>query len=257
MTSPRPPLDPSAITTRNAASICVPFSDLDRRPGGPRDRQLIYGDPVLILDRSEGWCHVQSEKDGYCGYVAQDSLSPPSAPSHWVHAAATHAYETANFKSANRVSLTFGSQIAALKQEGLFVETVLGFVPSVHLTPIGTKATDPAKIATLFLETPYLWGGNSRWGIDCSGLVQAALLACAIACPGDSHEQQHIGCAATGSFKRNDLLFWKGHVALVTDPDTLIHANAGSMTTRFEGIQEAVDRISSAGDGPITAHRRL
>jgi cell wall-associated NlpC family hydrolase len=129
-------------------------------------------------------------------------------------------------------------------------------VPKQHLGPVDVFEDDPAGIAALYLDTPYLWGGNSRWGIDCSGLVQAACHACGIACPADSDMQQaSLGILLPdGSIpQRNDLMFWEGHVALVWDDDTLIHANGNDMAVVFESLEEALDRI----EGQITAHRRL
>ena len=249
--------DPNLISQDEAAQVMRPVVDLCRMPSGPRDRQLLFGDDARVLHKAHGWSYVQAAKDGYCGHVISESLGAPITATHYICAPATHAYEKADFKSPDRVSLSHASRVTVISQSDKFAETSLGFIPTIHLKRLTEQSTDPANVAALYLGTPYLWGGNSRWGIDCSGLVQAALLACGISCPGDSDQQQALGQEATGGYQRNDLLFWKGHVALVTDPDTLIHANASAMATVFEPIKGAIKRIKSQGDGPVTAHRRL
>jgi len=155
------------------------------------------------------------------------------------------------------MALSHLSRITALSETADYVEMQHGFIPKKHLSPAGTPASDPAKIAAFYLGTDYLWGGNTRWGIDCSGMVQAALLACGHACPGDSDMQQSLGHAAGGPVQRNDLLFWKGHVALALDGRRIIHANAGAMACVVEPLDAAIRRIADQGDGPVTAHRRL
>ena len=118
--------------------------------------------------------------------------------------------------------------------------------------------SDPATVAQLHFGVPYLWGGNSTLGIDCSGLVAAALRACDIACPADSDMQQQVlGRPFEGEYERGDLLFWKGHVGMMVDPETLIHANAHHMATAYEPIERAILRIAAQGDGPVIARRRL
>ncbi len=129
----------------------------------------------------------------------------------------------------------------------------------MHLRALGEWCQDPVAVAEMFLGTPYLWGGNSRDGIDCSGLVQAALLACGRDCPGDSDQQAGIGTelAEGDALRRGDLVFWKGHVAMVVDGDRLIHANGHSMSVAHEGIAACIERIAAAGGGPVTARRRV
>ena len=226
-------------------------------PNGARDRQVLCGETVSILATSKGWYYVQTAKDGYCGYVFNTDLGSMGIATHTISAPATHVYSAADLKSREQFSLTFGSRISAAEIGTKFVETEQGFIPIQHIKPIDDRSADPAEIAKLFLGTPYLWGGNSRWGIDCSGLVQAALLACGIPCPGDSDQQMTLGTKATGAWQRNDLLFWKGHVALVVDAETMIHANAHAMAVTYEPIKTAISRIEISGDGPVTAHRRL
>ena len=257
MSDQRTTPDPAQITQRDPAQIVLAVSDLCRTPDGPRVRQLIFGDSVVVLNTRDGWCYVQADKDGYCGHIRSSTLGALLRPSHKVTAPATHIYERPDFKSPNLLGLSFGSQLQVTGKTEKFAQIDAGFVPLPHLAEVDTYATDPATVCALFLGTPYLWGGNSREGIDCSGLVQAALLACAIPCPGDSDQQQSIGAAATGPYQRNDLIFWKGHVALVVDADTLIHANAYTMSVTNEPITAAIKRISDQGDGPVTAHRRL
>lgn len=259
MTDQRMTPDPSKITNDTAGQISIPLTDLCRSPGGPRDRQALYGDALVILGADSGWNYVQLTKDSYCGYIKSSDIGAQLQATHHVISAATHAYETPDFKSPDRASLSFGSRIHVSSITQGFAETTLGHIPVQHLSPIAKSASDPSEIARIFLGTPYLWGGNSRWGIDCSGLIQAACLACGIPCPGDSDQQQKMLGAPVpvgSSYEKNDLLFWKGHVALVVETDLLIHANAHHMAVTLEPISEAIPRIAKS-DGPISAHKRL
>lgn len=240
--------------------IITPVVDVLRRPDGPRDRQLLFGDTVTVADTRDGWSHVTSDKDNYSGWVASDQLDSPVADTHWISAPATHAYAQPDMKSPDRISLSFGSKIRVLSNQNAFLETELGFIPAVHAKLIETRLTDPVAVAEMFLGTPYLWGGNSRFGLDCSGLVQAGMLACGMACPGDSGDQEReLGEALPpGSEpKHGDLLFWKGHVAWVYGENMLLHANAYHMDVTFEPMDQAIRRILDQGDGPVTAHKRL
>jgi len=251
--------NPPHVSRGKAAQVAVPIVDLLRRPGGPRDRQLLFGDKVQIQQAKDGWSHVHADKDGYAGYVSTASLGAERQATHWISAPSTHVYQAPDLKSPDQMTLSFGSRITVLSRAGSFAQIPNGYVPDIHLTPIGTHLTDPPGVATLFLGTPYLWGGNSRAGIDCSGLVQAAFLACGRPCPGDSSQQENAFGPALPSGtqpRRGDLLFWNGHVAMVHDPDTLLHANAHHMAVRYEPLVPALKRIEAQGDGPVTSHRR-
>ena len=257
MTDPRLTPDPARITEETPAQVVTAVCDLCRSREGPRDRQLLFGETVTVLDSAEGWHYVQAAKDGYCGYIKSQMLGIPQKVTHRVSAPATHAYEKADIKSPDLISLSFGSLLRVTATAGDMAQTNAGFVPLKHLTPQDTPASDPVAIAAIFLGTPYLWGGNSRWGIDCSGLIQVSLRTCGISCPGDSDMQITLGHAAEGPCKRNDLLFWKGHVAIAIDGDTILHANAHSMSVAYESRADAITRIAAQGGGPVTAHRRL
>ena len=154
-----------------------------------------------------------------------------------------------------------GARLTIAAEHGRFMETVDGlFVPAPHLCPLGRWAADAASVAERFLGTPYLWGGNSRAGIDCSGLVQAALTAAGHFCPGDSDMQERsvgLPVAPGEAPRRGDLYFWKGHVAMAVSADRLIHANGFHMAVGYEGIEAAAERIAAQGEGPVTAIRRL
>lgn len=243
------------------ARLVVPLADLLRAPDGQRDRQCLMGDRVLVLEQGERFAFVQAEKDGYCGYLTLGALGKDVPQTHWVSAPATHLYTTPGIKLREAAGLTLGAQLCIRGQDEKFFETADGlFVPRQHLRPMVERLTDPAHIAEMFLGTPYLWGGNSRGGIDCSGLVQAALLACGIPCPGDSDLQfAALGRPiADGGVRRGDLFFWRGHVAMAVDPDRIIHANGFRMAVTQEGIAEAMARIAQQeGPAAYLGARRL
>ncbi len=241
-----------------ARQVIVPIANLLRAPDGPRDRQVLMGESLRVLEDRDGWSFVQTDKDGYCGYVKSARVGPVQEVTHWINAPSSHIYEDANFKSRDIAALSFGSKITVVEMQARFARTSFGYVPRQHLTEIGNVERSPAQVARLFLGTPYLWGGNSRFGIDCSGLVQVALTACGFDCAADSDLQERsLGRTATGNPKGGDLLFWKGHVAMLADNKTLIHANAHHMSVVLEGLDVALARIAAQGDGEVTRHVRL
>jgi cell wall-associated NlpC family hydrolase len=237
------------------------LADLRDAPGGRRERQLLHGEQVTVYEDEGGWAFVQAARDGYVGYLASDALIAPSEPTQMVAVPASHLYTAANLKSPEAMGLSFGSRLRIVSGHGSFYETDTGhFVPRPHVRPVNRPFADAATVAQLFFGAPYLWGGNSIRGIDCSGLVQAALLACGIACPGDSDLQEAaLGAALPDGepLARGDLVFWKGHVALAVDGETLIHANAHHMAVAYEPFAAAARRIEAQGGGPVTSRRRL
>ncbi len=245
-----------AYTPGRPVRLSAALADLCRAPAGPRDRQLNFGADLTLLDERDGWAFVQAALDGYCGWVRAEHLGGSlPAITHRVGAAATHVYSGPDLKTPETASLSLGARLSVTARENGFAQLAQGgWVPVQHLSD--RPARDPAAVAERLIGTPYLWGGNSRAGIDCSGLVQAALGACAAPCPGDSDMQEAAFPPVSDQIRRNDLLFWPGHVALALDDRQMIHATAFAMAVIIEPIDRAIARIEAAGHGPFHGARR-
>jgi cell wall-associated NlpC family hydrolase len=221
-------------------------------PDAPLATEALKGERVSIYDtNAEGWAWGQLAGDGYVGWLPANALaSPGPAPTHKVAGLRTFAFPGPSIKLAPIEALPFGAQLAIVRVVDPLAVTHTGaYVPAVHLAPIGSYDRDFVAVAERFLGVPYLWGGKTALGLDCSGLVQIALAACGIACPRDSDMQEATVGAVTalGDLQRGDLIFWTGHVAIVRDRASLIHANAFHMAVAIEPVAEAVARIRSAG----------
>ena len=247
-------------------TVQQPLVNLSERPRGARTSQLLFGEAFRVIDERDGYAFGQGLRDGYCGWVLSAALGRQEAPTHWVAAPATHLYPKASVKAPPETAVFFGSQVRVTSDGGAFLKISTGhFVPAAHLQPVRARFADPVAVADLFLGTPYLWGGSSRWGLDCSGLVQAALVATGRECPRDSDQQM----AALGrdlregeAPRRGDLVFWRGHVGFVAGDDMLLHANAHHMAVAYEPLAHAVERIRTAdetgtGAGEVLAIKRL
>ncbi len=232
-------------------------------PDAPLETEALYGEKVTIYDESEGWAWVQLERDAYVGHLPLSALGAPSDPTHRVSSLRTHAYPGPSIKLPPRMALSLGARLAILRCEGDFAVTADGlWLWGRHLAAVGSREEDFVAVAELFLETPYLWGGRTSEGIDCSGLVQTALTTAGIEAPRDSDMMearlgQPVALDGSAPLARGDLVFWEGHVGMMRDARTLLHANGFHMKVVGEPLAEARARIAASGGGDVTSARRL
>ncbi len=232
------------------------------RPDAPLETEALFGETVTAYDESEGWAWVQLARDGYVGYlpgVALGSLRAP--PTHRVAALRTHVYPGPSIKLPPVMALSLGARVAIRRFEGDFAIAEDGScLWARHLAEASSREPDFVAVAELYLNAPYLWGGRTSEGIDCSGLVQSALTAAGIVSPRDSDMMEAaLGSpvAAERALARGDLVFWKGHVGVMRDAKTLLHASGWHMAVTSEPLIQARARIAASGGGEITSVRRI
>ena len=226
--------------------------------------QALKGERVTVYDRNgEGFAWGQLNSDGYVGWLPDRALAKPlAAPTHKVTALRTFAFPGPSIKLPPVETLSMGAMLTVTREDDAFAVTREGwYLPRPHLGGLDEMAADFAAVAERFVGTPYLWGGKSSLGIDCSGLVQIALNAAGTGCPRDSDMQQDglgraLSPAEAKHLQRGDLIFWKGHVAIARDANTIVHANAHHMATVIENTRDAIARIKAAGS-EITVIKRM
>jgi hypothetical protein len=234
--------------------VVVGVAPLRKEPShqAPLLTEALYGERVTIYETDEeGWAWGQLKSDSYVGWMPASALLAPQAePTHRVSALRTLVFPGPSIKLPPTDALPLEARVAVVRQDDdLAVTATGGHIPARHLAPLHSKESDFVAVAERFVGTPYLWGGKSSVGIDCSGLVQVALSACGIACPRDSDMQevtlgQPISLAG---LQRGDLIFWKGHVAIALGRNSMIHANAFHMAVAIEPVAEGLTRIGAAG----------
>lgn len=243
-----------------AMRLAAGMAPLRRQPGddAPMDTQLLFGEAFTVYDEKDGWAWGQAALDLYVGYVRADALAPPGPmPTHSVAVPRTFVYRDADLKSPPLFWLSMNAKLAVGERSGNFSRIQpLGWIFSAHLAKAGDHAADFVAVAENFIGTPYLWGGKDSLGMDCSGLLQTAMQRAGLACPRDSDMQANLGRSHPVNLdrlQRGDLIFWKGHVGILRDAETLLHANAFSMQVTSEPLAGAAARI----ENPVACIRRL
>jgi len=242
-------------------ACAVGTADLHEAPddAARRSSQLLFGEAATVFDEAGGWAWVQCAADGYVGYVRSSALAMPGpAPSHRVSAPRTFRFAAPDIKSPVLDTLPGGALLAATEQDdGKWLRLDRGgYVFARHCRPAGEIEADHVAAALRLVGTPYLWGGRSSLGVDCSGLVQLAMAATGRDCPRDSDMQRdRLGALAAqgpaASYARGDVVFFPGHVGIMADGERLLHATAFTLDVTVEPLEDVVAR----GNGILAVRR--
>lgn len=248
--------------------VLVPAAPVRRapRPDAPLETEALFGEDVLVFETTgEGWSWVQLVGDGYVGWMPATALGPVAAPpTHRVRVPLTFLFPGPDIKLPPLAALPMGALVTARgetedRNASYLLVAPAGAVVRQHLGAPDERAADFVAVAEGFLGVPYLWGGRTQAGIDCSGLLQTALRMAGVEAPRDTDMQERaLGTRLAGvePLRRGDLVFWKGHVGMMLDGARLLHANAHHMMTAVEPLTEAITRIEQRGS-PVTSIRRL
>ncbi|WP_108681865.1 NlpC/P60 family protein [Methyloceanibacter sp. wino2] len=227
------------------------------------DTEALHGETVMVFHEADGWAWVQLDHDGYVGYVPSEGLGSMGAPAtHRIAALRTYVFPEPDAKAPPQGMLSLNARVSVTEEGGRYVPLETGgFVYASHIVPVGHQAPDFVAVAEGFLGAPYLWGGRTSVGLDCSGLVQLAAGAAGHVLPRDADMQEAeagepLDIAGGAGLQRGDLIFWEGHVGIMTSADEFLHANAYHMAVEREPFEEARRRIKDAGF-EVTSARRL
>ena len=246
-------------------TVLAEMVDMKRgpRPDAPLETQLLHGETLMVYEDDNGWGWAQADRDGYVGYVAMSALGRLAlGATHRAIVKRTHIYPAPDMKQPVIGALPLDGRVAVEDSRGAFLKIRgHGFVVATHLAPLDRFVDDALDVAEALVGTPYLWGGKSPLGIDCSGLVQLSYSMAGRSMPRDTDMQEELGTPVDvdpglSRLRRGDLVFWTGHVGMMADSRTLLHANAHHMLVEREPLLAARDRIAATGSA-ISSIRRF
>ena len=244
--------------------VRTPSVDLrrDPQPDAVLDTEALYGEEVVVYEEREGWAWGQLAADGYVGYLPADALEPVAddAPTHKIAVLRSFMFPGPDIKQPPAGALPLGARVRPLERRGAFWRIDGGFVWARHVVPAEAMAADFVSVAERFLGVPYLWGGKTALGLDCSGLVQVALAAAGRTVSRDADMQERelaVPVRPGETLGRGDLLFWRDHVGIMRDARTLLHANGTDMMVSSEVLADVLRRRDTEGGGPVTGVARL
>ena len=219
--------------------------------------QMLYGDSFSLTKKTKKWLKVKIKEDNYQGYVINKNFSQYLKPSHKIAILKAKVYKFPN--KQNEISkLTFGSKIKILDKKANFIKFEKGWISSKDVKPLSYKNKNIFKRIKIFNNIKYKWGGKSFKGIDCSALVQVFLNFNKKYCPRDAKDQikyfrKNIKLK---KIKKNDLIYWKGHVAIVVSNKKLIHAYGPMKKTVIMGINQTIKRIKQTANLDVIGIKR-
>lgn len=255
-------VDALAFVEGATRTVIAALAPLRREPraGCPLDTEAIRGELANVYEEAAGWAWLQLARDGYVGYAPSAAFGTDDPPTHKVTALRTLVFPEANLKLPVCSALPFGARLSVRDIAGRFAKIGEGWVSTNHLAPLDAFVVDFVAVAERFVDVPYLWGGKSSLGIDCSGLVQVALDAAGVDAPRDSDLQQNalgVPVADGVELRRGDLVFWPGHVGIMRDADTVLHANAHAMMVSSEPLAQVQARAEAQSSGGHPTFKRL
>ena len=242
--------------------VVVPVTTIHREASSTamQTTQALFGERLMAFEIRDDWVWCQLERDGYVGYIAKAAVSNDlTKPTHRVSVPSTFLYPLPDIKSQSPISLPMNAKLEIVASDEKFSKLSNGkYVFTKHVRSLNEFESDFVSVAEKFLDVPYYWGGKTAQGLDCSGLVQTSLEVCGISSPRDTDMQerqlgQNLMINDLDGLRRGDLVFWKGHVGIMVDQKTLLHANGYHMMTVKEPLAEAVTRIAD----PVTSIKRF
>jgi cell wall-associated NlpC family hydrolase len=239
-------------------------------PNAANVSEMLFGEHLTVIKASDGWAWIQANLDDYVGFVPVAAYTNKSlTPTHRVSEPLTHLYGSSDMKLPALMPLPMGSQVQVKGSiDKGFVEVTnsysgdntSGWIYESHLSPLNTKPKNFTDVAEKFLGSPYLWGGRTMAGIDCSALVQMAAIMASIPCPRDTDMQLAAfknDIRGDEPLKRGDVLFFHGHVVIMVDEKNIIHANGFVMKVMIEPLADLIERQKKIHSDPVIGRKRL